>query len=108
MTDESNKNLVGAVVVTVVFIIIGLVAAMVISRTFRLDPNYTGFISLIGAIMGLFIGIIHSSLVYGPTPISEKCSHERCVNKAETGSEFCKDCVPMGAQECSGCNRGKS
>jgi len=35
-----------------------------------------------------------------------KCSHDKCVNEAEPGSPYCKDCIQLPTKECNYCNLG--
>jgi len=35
-----------------------------------------------------------------------KCSHDKCINEAEPGSQYCKDCIQLPTKECNYCNIG--
>jgi len=35
-----------------------------------------------------------------------KCSHDKCINEAEPGSPYCKDCIQLPTKECNFCNIG--
>lgn len=35
-----------------------------------------------------------------------KCGHDKCINEAEQGSPYCKDCIHLPTKECNYCNIG--